>query len=141
MDADGIADGERSVTLRVSSNVSPGKCSYMARDERTSTHPTDSATAPDREETVRDYRGTGIMWTALALIAALALLVIVAFQNTHDVVFDFLLWDAQIPLILILLITFGLAVLASESIGFVWRHRRRRRLRERDELKRLRRDN
>jgi uncharacterized integral membrane protein len=91
-------------------------------------------------ETVRDYRGTGIMWTALALIVALALLVAIAFQNTHDVVFDFLLWDTQLPLILILLITFGLAVVASETIGFIWRHRRRRRLRERDELKRLRRN-
>ena len=78
------------------------------------------------------------MWTGVGLIVALALLVIVAFQNTQDVRFEFLWFDAQFPLILILLITFGLAVLASESIGFVWRHRRRRRLRERDELKRLR---
>ncbi len=116
----------------------------MAPDEQSSTRPTDSAastTSTNGTDTVREYRGTGIMWTGLALLAALALLVIVAFQNTHDVVFDFLWWEAQIPLILILLITFALAVLASETIGFVWRHRRRRRLRERDELERLRREN
>ena len=118
----------------------------MAHDERAANPtpdatPADSPRPADRAEPVRDYRGTGIMWTALALIAALALLVIVAFQNTHDVMFEFLWWDTPLPLILILLITFGLAVLVAESVGFVWRHRRRRRLRERDELKRLRRNN
>lgn len=90
------------------------------------------------DEPVRDYRGTGIIWTAVALVAAIALLVIVAFQNTQDVEFTFLWFDASTPLSLILVITFGIALVIGEVIGFVWRHRRRTRLRERDELRRLR---
>ncbi|MDW3214375.1 MAG: lipopolysaccharide assembly protein LapA domain-containing protein [Ilumatobacteraceae bacterium] len=110
----------------------------MARDQSSETDEASSARSADRADTVEEYRGTGIMWTGFALVAALALLVVVAFQNTHDVGFEFLWFETQLPLILILLITFGLAVLGAESIGFVWRHRRRRRLQERAELKRLR---
>jgi hypothetical protein len=47
----------------------------------------------------------------------------------------------QVELILILAITSGRAIIAGESIGFVWRHRRRKLRRERDELRRLRRSN
>lgn len=85
------------------------------------------------------YRGSGIMWSGIAVVVVMALLVIVAFQNTQDVTFDFLWLATSIPLILILAITFGIAVVTTETIGFVWRRRRRRQRRERDELRRLRR--
>lgn len=87
---------------------------------------------------VRDYRGAGIMWTAVAPVVAVALFVVVALQNTQDVDFSFLWFDVSAPLILILAITFGAALVVGEVIGFVWRRRRRTRLRERDELRRLR---
>jgi uncharacterized integral membrane protein len=91
-----------------------------------------------RTETVRDYRGAGIMWTGVALVAAVAVFVIITLQNMQDVEFDFLWFDVVTPLSLILAITFALALILGEVIGFVWRHRRRNRLRERDELRRLR---
>jgi uncharacterized integral membrane protein len=78
------------------------------------------------------------MWSGIAVVATMALLIVVAFQNTQDVEFNFLWFDVAIPLVLILAITAGIAVVASETIGFVWRHRRRRVRRDRDELKRLR---
>jgi uncharacterized integral membrane protein len=95
--------------------------------------PSGAATEP-----VREYRGSGIMWSGIAVVATMALLIVVAFQNTQDVEFNFLWFDVAIPLVLILAITAGIAVVASETIGFVWRHRRRRVRRDRDELKRLR---
>jgi uncharacterized integral membrane protein len=90
-------------------------------------------------EPIREYRGSGIMWSGVAVIVSMALLVLIAFQNTQDVGFDFLWFDVAIPLIAILAITAGIAVVATETIGFIWRHRRRRVRRDRDELKRLRR--
>lgn len=108
-------------------------------DETTAatTNATRDASTP-QGETVREYRGTGIMWSAVALLIAIAALVVVIFQNTHDVEFDFLWFDVATPLSLVLAITFGLALLLGEVIGFVWRRRRRTRLREREELRRLR---
>ena len=90
-------------------------------------------------EPIREYRGSGIMWSGFAVMVSMALLVIIAFQNTQDVEFDFLWFDVATPLILILAITAGIAIVATETFGFIWRHRRRRVRRERDELKRLRR--
>lgn len=91
-------------------------------------------------EPIREYRGSGIMWSGVAITTLMALLVVVAFQNTQDVEFDFLWFDVAVPLIVLLAITAGIAVVATETIGFVWRHRRRRVRRDRDELKRLRRE-
>jgi uncharacterized integral membrane protein len=96
------------------------------------------APGPDGE-TVTEYRGAGIMWTAVALIVALALFVVVALQNTHDVTFEVLWFDFAVPLILVIAITFAVALVIGEAVGFVWRRRRRRQLRDRDELRRLRR--
>lgn len=94
---------------------------------------------PTREgETVREYRGTGIIWSAVGLLLAITALVVVIIQNTHDVAFEFLWFDVETPLSLVLAITFGVALVMGEVIGFVWRRRRRTRLREREELRRLR---
>jgi len=121
----------------------------MARRSDTSTAPeattaattgATSTTAPAEQsgEPVREYRGTGIMWSAVALLTAIAALLVVIIQNTHDVAFEFLWFDVQTPLSLVLAITFGVALVVGEVVGFVWRRRRRTRMRERDELRRLR---
>lgn len=91
-----------------------------------------------RTEAQKEYRGVGIMWSGVAIVALIAVVLIAAIQNTQNVEFDFLWFDASLPLILILGITFGIALVASETVGFVWRHRRRKRHQERDELRRLR---
>lgn len=108
--------------------------------DETTAAPTNAERRTDRTnaETVREYRGTGIIWSAVGLLVAIALFVVIAFQNTHDVDFEFLWFDVATPLSLILVITFGIALVLGEVIGFVWRHRRRTRLREREELRRLR---
>lgn len=89
-------------------------------------------------ESVREYRGTGIIWSAVALLVAISLFVLVIVQNSQDVEFEFLWFDVAMPLSLILAITFGVALVVGEVTGFVWRRRRRTRLREREELRRLR---
>lgn len=118
----------------------------MARRTDTTHTPDETDAAADRTvrtsepttEAVREYRGTGIIWSAVGLLTAIALFVVIAFQNTHDVAFEFLWFDVTTPLSLVLAITFGLALVLGEVIGFVWRRRRRTRLREREELRRLR---
>jgi uncharacterized integral membrane protein len=89
-------------------------------------------------EPARDFRGTGIMWGAVALVAVAVLFVVVALQNAHDVEFDFLWATVQTPLILIIAITIAVTLVVDEVVGFLWRRRRRTRLREREELRSLR---
>lgn len=78
------------------------------------------------------------MWTGVFVVVAIALAVVAAFQNTQDVVVEFLWLDGSLPLVLLLLIAVGVTVVVTEAIGFVWRRRRRKRIRERRELRQLR---
>lgn len=104
--------------------------------ERDSSTLNDEPTSPD---TRVEYRGAGVMWGAIALFVTLVLLVVLVFQNTHDVPYEVFWIDAEAPLALIIVIVIALTVLATEAVGLVWRRRSRARRRERDELKRLRR--
>jgi uncharacterized integral membrane protein len=80
------------------------------------------------------------MWSAVALLVGLALLVIVALQNTHDVAIDVLWFDFEAPLSLLVLVVVGITIVVTEAVGLIWRRRRRTQRRERDELERLRTD-
>lgn len=84
------------------------------------------------------YSGTGLYWGFLAVLIVMASLVILAAQNTVAVPFSFLVWDLEYPLVAILLATIAGTVFLDEAVGFIWRHRRRRVLAERHELKELR---
>jgi uncharacterized integral membrane protein len=88
---------------------------------------------------VREYRGTGIMWSAIGLAVVLAAFVIVVIQNAQNVELEFLWLTAETPLSLIVAVTVASSLLLGEAVGFVWRRRRRLRLQEREELHRLRR--
>lgn len=90
------------------------------------------------DDAVRDFRGTGIIWGAVALLVLAAGFVVVAVQNSHDVEFDFLWTTTTTPLILIIAITIAVTLVVDEVVGLLWRRRRRSRLREREELRRLR---
>ncbi len=71
------------------------------------------------------------------MILALAVIVLAA-QNTDTVTISFLAWDSSTPLIVLILGTLLIGLVVDELLGLVYRKRRRRTLRERDELKRLR---
>jgi uncharacterized integral membrane protein len=107
----------------------------------TATRPPESDTVSDAvsdAEPVTEYRGAGIMWGAIALVVVAAAFVIVAVQNAHDVEFDFLWLTLTTPLILVIAITIAVTLVIDELVGFLWRRQRRSRLREREELRRLR---
>ena len=114
----------------------------MATSERdTSTTETTTGDPTERDaepETIRDYRGVGVVWGGILVLVLAVALIIVAFQNGQDVEFDFLWIDTTAPLVLILAIAIAAASVVDEIVGFLWRRSRRNRLRERDELKRLR---
>ncbi|HSM67396.1 MAG TPA: LapA family protein [Ilumatobacteraceae bacterium] len=109
------------------------------RDTSTSENTTGAPADRDAEpETIRDYRGTGVVWGGVLVLVLAVGLIIVAFQNGQDVEFDFLWIESTAPLVLILAITIAVAIVVDEIVGFLWRRSRRNRLRERDELERLR---
>lgn len=113
----------------------------MATSERDTSNPettTDAAGRDGEPETIRDYRGTGVVWGAILVLVLAVALIIAAFQNGQDVEFDFLWIDTTAPLVLILAIAIAAAIVVDEIVGFLWRRSRRNRLRDRDELERLR---
>ena len=72
----------------------------------------------------------GVVVTVLAII--------VAFQNTDDVGVDFLAWDVEAPLVVVILAAAVAGVLFDEILGFFWRRRRRHHLADQAELRQLR---
>lgn len=86
----------------------------------------------------RVFAGTGLFWGLIVgFILALAV-VILAAQNTGAVTISFLGWDFSTSLIVVILGSLLIGIVLDELFGFVYRKRRRRTLRDRDELKRLR---
>lgn len=101
---------------------------------------TDGATGSSRDDpqVVNRYAGTGVTGTVIALgVLAIALVVVLA-QNTEAVPFQFVTFDAEIPLYVLLLISAVGASLMTVLVSAVWRRRRRRMRNEREELGRLR---
>jgi len=82
--------------------------------------------------------GPGFAWGAMIIFVALALLVVFAIQNTNPVPVEFLWLDGEYPLALVILITVAVVVLLVELFGLLYRRRRRKRVAERQELKRFR---
>ena len=84
------------------------------------------------------HKGSGMAWGAVLILIGLALLVVFAVQNTDPVPVEFLWLQGEYPLSLVILITVAVVVLFVELFGLFYRRRRRKRLTEREELKRLR---
>lgn len=90
-------------------------------------------TAPERV-----FVGTGLFWGLIVgVILALAVVVLAA-QNTGAVTISYLGWDFSTSLIVVILGSLLIGIVLDELFGLVYRKRRRRTLRDRDELKRLR---
>lgn len=103
-------------------------------DTETETTPEDTSST----KTVREYKGTGIMWGAVGLVLLLVAFIVVVLQNAQNVDFDFLWITVTTPLSLIIAITTAASLAVGELIGFVWRRRRRSDLQRREELRQLR---
>lgn len=91
------------------------------------------ATPPERRG-----RGPGFAAAFLALILISVALISLVWQNQEAVPLEWLWVSTEVPLFVIVLVTALIAILADELVGLVWRARRRRRLAEKEELKRLR---
>ena len=83
-------------------------------------------------------RGTGLYWSLfVAFVIAVAVLIGII-QNQQTVELKYLGWDLRTPLVVILLVTVLAAFLFAALVGVTWRHRRRGRLADREELQELR---
>ena len=88
--------------------------------------------APDRM-----FVGTGLFWGLIFGVILAVGVVILAAQNTDDVTVSFLGWDFSTSLIVVVLSSLLIGIVLDEIFGLVYRKRRRRTMRDRDELKRL----
>lgn len=84
------------------------------------------------------HAGSGVAWGAVIILLGLALVVVFAIQNTDPVPVEFMWLDGEYPLALVILITVAVVVLLVELFGMFYRRRRRKRLAERQELKKFR---
>lgn len=97
----------------------------------------ETETAPvDTPERV--FVGTGLFWGLIVGFVLALVVIILAAQNTAAVTISFLAWDFSTPLIVIILGSLLIGIILDEVFGLVHRARRRRILRDREELKRLR---
>lgn len=82
--------------------------------------------------------GTGIAWSVILLLFGIALVVVFSVQNTDPVPVKFLWMEGQFPFAIVILVTVGVIILLTELIGLSYRRRRRRRVAEREELRKYR---
>lgn len=111
-------------------------------EPKRSTNPLPSAvapiqTSPPPPKQRRIYKGTGLVWALIAALVGAVILVILIAQNTAKVTIHFLWFTPEVSLVVLVLACVVLAVCVTEGIGLVWRHRRRQRLTQRDELRRI----
>lgn len=104
---------------------------------RRGTHSEETPPTPP-ETVVREYKGTGVFWTLVALFVPLVLLIVMLAQNSDPVTFRFLWWDLQPPLYVILLVAAAASAALTEAMAATWRHQRRKVRTQRSELAALR---
>jgi uncharacterized integral membrane protein len=86
--------------------------------------------------------GTEVGFGLIAFLIVAILLVVFTVQNSEEAVtLRFLAWEGEFPLALIIIGVVAVSVILDEILGLVLRRRRRRRLAEKQELKRLREQN
>ena len=109
------------------------------RTEPTAT-PDPSTTESTETEATRErvFAGTGLYWGLIVGVILALVVIVLAAQNTGTITLSFLGWDYSTPLIVLILGAFVIGVVVAESLGLVYRKRRRKTLNERDELRRLR---
>jgi uncharacterized integral membrane protein len=105
----------------------------------------DAAALPDEPVPARSERPTAInarteipFGLILFLVIAVLLVVFTVQNSSEDVTLKFLVWEGSYPLALIIIGVVAVTVILDEVLGLFLRQRRRRRLAEKQELKRLR---
>lgn len=89
-------------------------------------------------DVVNRYTGTGVTGTVILLALLAVAVVILLAQNTENVPFTFVTFEADVPLYVLFLVTALGASLMTVLASAIWRRRRRRTRNEREELERLR---
>lgn len=82
----------------------------------------------------------GVPWGLAGFLLGVLLLVIFVVQNVQEVDLRFLGWEGQYPLALIIIVVIAISILLDEFLGAALRRRRRQRKAEKEELRRLRRE-
>ena len=90
-------------------------------------------------EVVHDYPGTGVTPLMIALSIISVLLIVFLAQNTDSVPVEFLVWEGEAPLFVVVLVALAAAAFTTLGVSGIWRRRRRQHRTEREELERLRR--
>lgn len=109
----------------------PARSSDVGGEDRT------EKTAPVTAEE-RVFVGTGLFWGLIVGVTLAVAVIILAAQNTRTATISFLGWDLSTPLIVLILGSLLIGIVLDELFGLVYRRRRRRTLRDKDQLKRLR---
>ena len=84
------------------------------------------------------FVGTGVFWGLVVGVILAVIVVVFAAQNTQSATIKVLPWDWSSPLFVVVLISLLIGIVLDEIVGLLYRARRRRRLAEKEELKRLR---
>ena len=79
-----------------------------------------------------------IRWGLVAFIAISIVVIVLAAQNTQVVNVKAFWWEADAPLVVIILVTVLISVVLDELVGLIIRWRKRKRDAERQELRELR---
>lgn len=95
-------------------------------------------TSSHEPEVINVDRGTGVTALLLAASVFAVLFIIFLAQSTDSVPVEFLVWEGEAPLFVVLLATMAATALTTLALAGVWRRRRRRSRSEREELQRLR---
>lgn len=101
-------------------------------------HPAENERPDEQAKAPAPERRADVPWGLAGFLVLALLLVVFAVQNTQSVELRFLGFEGSYPLVVIIITVVVVTVLLDEILGFVMRRRRTRRAREREELKRLR---
>lgn len=110
--------------------------------DETFEEPSFSEPVAKRKDLPEPVNAGGEISFGLILFLLITLVVIVfTAQNTQDVELKFLTWEGNFPLAVIIAGVVAVTVVLDEILGMVLRRRRRKRIAEKQELKRLREQN
>jgi uncharacterized integral membrane protein len=106
--------------------------------EKKKPEPAMSAKKEAPVERHHEFVGTGVFWGLVVAVALAIIVIVFAALNTQDATVKVFSWDWSSPLFVVILISLIIGIVLDEIVGLVYRSRRRRRLTEKAELKRLR---